>query len=57
MYSRPTKFVKDCNILYDQQYGFRSKHSAQHAILDTQFFKIWTTVIFVRCFHRSQEGF
>ena len=34
MYSRLTKFVKDCNILYDQQYGFRSKHSTQHAILD-----------------------
>ena len=28
------KFVKDWNILYDQQYGFRSKHSTQHAILD-----------------------
>ena len=34
MYSRVTKFVKDCNILYDQQYGFRSKQSTQHAILD-----------------------
>ena len=34
MYSRLTKFVKDCHILYDQQYGFRSKHSTQHAILD-----------------------
>ena len=34
MYSRVTKFVKDCNILYDQQYDFRSKHSTQHAILD-----------------------
>ena len=34
MYSRVTKFVKHCNILYDQQYGFRSKHSTQHAILD-----------------------
>ena len=34
MYSSVTKFVKDCNILYDQQYGFRSKHSTQHAILD-----------------------
>ena len=33
-YSRLTKFVKDCNILYDQQYGFSSKHSTQHAILD-----------------------
>ena len=33
-YSRVTKFVKDCNILYDQQYGFRSKQSTQHAILD-----------------------
>ena len=34
MDSRLTKFVKDCHILYDQQYGFRSKHSSQHAILD-----------------------
>ena len=34
MYSRLTKFAKDYNILYDQQYGFRSKHSIQHAILD-----------------------
>ena len=34
MYSRLTKFVKDYNILYDQQYDFRSKHSTQHAILD-----------------------
>ena len=36
MYSRVTKFVKDCNIFYDQQYGFRSKHSTRdrHAILD-----------------------
>ena len=34
IYSRVTKFVKDCNILYDQQYGFRSKHSTHHAILD-----------------------
>ena len=34
MYSRLTKFVKDCNILYDQQYNVRSKHSTQHAILD-----------------------
>ena len=28
------KFVKDWNILYDQQYGFRSKHRTNHAILD-----------------------
>ena len=34
VYSRLTKFVKNCNILYDQQYGFRSKLSTQHAILD-----------------------
>ena len=34
MYPRLTKFVRDCNILYDQQYGFRSKHNTQHAILD-----------------------
>ena len=29
MFSRLAKFVKDCHILYDQQYGFRSKHSTQ----------------------------
>ena len=34
MYSRLTKFIKDCNILYEQQYGLRNKHSTQHAILD-----------------------
>ena len=34
MYIRLTKFVTKFNILYDQQYGFRSKHSTQHAILD-----------------------
>ena len=28
------KFVKDWNILYDQQYGFRTKHSTKHAIID-----------------------
>ena len=28
------EFVKDSNIPYDQQYGFHSKHSTQHAILD-----------------------
>ena len=32
MNSRLTKFVKDCHIRYDQQYGFRSKLSTQHAI-------------------------
>ena len=31
VYSRLTKFVKDCNILFDQQYGFRSMRSTQHA--------------------------
>ena len=34
MHSRLTTFVKDCNILYDQQYGFCSKQSTQYAILD-----------------------
>ena len=33
IYSRLTKFVKDCHVLYDQQYGLSSKHSTQHAIL------------------------
>ena len=31
MYSRLTKFVKDCNILYDQLYGFRSKHISEYS--------------------------
>ena len=57
MYSRLTKFVKDCNILYDQQYGFRSKHSTKHAILDNNSPKYGQRYCAVRCFHRSQEGF
>lgn len=35
VYSGLAKFVKDCKILYDWQYGFCSKHSTQHAIRDT----------------------
>ena len=34
MNSRLTTFVKDCNILYDQQYGFCSTQSTDYAILD-----------------------
>ena len=33
MYSGLTKFVKDCNILYDQLHDFCRKHSTQYAIL------------------------
>ena len=47
MYARLTKFVRkkaSWNILYDLQYGFRSKHITQHAILDivNTYSKIWT---------------
>ena len=47
MYARLTKFVRQkasWNILYDLQYGFRSKHITQHAILDivNTYSKIWT---------------
>ena len=46
MYARLTKFVgkkASWNILYDLQYGFRSKHITQHAILDivNTYSKIW----------------
>ena len=33
VYSRLSKFLHDCNILRDTQYGFRQKHSTIHAIL------------------------
>ena len=34
IYARLTKFINKNNIIYNLQYGFRSKHSTQHAILD-----------------------
>ena len=33
MYSRLIKFIEKQNILYDKQFGFRSHHSTEHAIL------------------------
>ena len=34
IHARLTKFINNNNIIYNRQYGFRSKHSTQHAILD-----------------------
>ena len=34
LYRRLIKFIDKNDILYDLQYGFRNKHSSQHAILD-----------------------
>ena len=34
LYCRLIKFINKDDILYDLQYGFRNKHSTQHAILD-----------------------
>ena len=34
LYRRLIKFINKNDILYDLQYGFRNKHSTQHAILD-----------------------
>ena len=34
IHARLTKFINKNNIIYNLQYGFRSKHSTQHAILD-----------------------
>ena len=31
IYNRLTTFLKNCNILYDKQFGFRKKHSTSHA--------------------------
>ena len=33
MYGRLIKFIEKQNILYDKQFGFRSNHSTEHAIL------------------------
>ena len=32
MYSHLQKYLKDQNILYDKQFGFRTSHSTEHAI-------------------------
>ena len=32
MYNRLQKYLKDQNILYDKQFGFRTGHSTEHAI-------------------------
>ena len=32
MYSRTYKFLDDNNQIYQSQYGFRAKHSCEHAI-------------------------
>ena len=32
MYSRLQKYLKDQNVLYDKQFGFRTGHSTEHAI-------------------------
>ena len=34
IYNRLFKFLTKHNILYDSQYGFRSKHSCEDAILE-----------------------
>ena len=34
MYSRIYDFLTKFNILYDLQFGFRSKHSASHALIN-----------------------
>ena len=34
LYRRLIKFIDKNDILHDLQYGFRNKHSTQHAILD-----------------------
>ena len=35
MYNRIISFMQKNNTLYSMQYGFREKHSTQHALLDT----------------------
>ena len=32
MYNRLQKYLKDHNILYNKQFGFRTGHSTEHAI-------------------------
>ena len=31
IYNRLSTFLKECNVLYEKQFGFRTKHSASHA--------------------------
>ena len=31
IYTRLSNFLKECNILYEKQFGFRMKHSTSHA--------------------------
>ena len=63
MYARLTKVVRKMaswNILYDLQYGFRSKKSNQHAILEivNTYSKIWTMGKSCDAFiDLSKEGF
>ena len=33
MYKRLIKFIEKRNLIYDKQFGFRSHHSTEHAIL------------------------
>jgi hypothetical protein len=35
MYNRIASFLKKNNTLFSTQYGFREKHTTQHALLDT----------------------
>ena len=35
MYNRLKPFLDNSGVLYKSQYGFREKHSTQHALLDT----------------------
>ena len=36
MYSRLVSFLDRYNLIYTRQYGFRSQHSCEHALLDAQ---------------------
>ena len=37
MHARLVKHLKSRNILYASQFGFRSGHSCEHALLEAQF--------------------
>ena len=34
MYSRLPKFLEECNILFEKQFGFRNNHSTNHALVN-----------------------
>ena len=34
MYSRLSKFLEECNILFEKQFGFRNNHSTNHALVN-----------------------